>query len=503
MYWASRRVSERRASALQRWRRKRPPTPPSRLPPARSRGWLPTTPTTFPLYTDQGRWKHGKETWTNWCEGFLGGQMWLFYESGLGDDWRSRAEHYSKLVEERQYDDQVHDLGFVLCPTWKKWWELTGDDTRRQVVIQGGQTMATRFNSKGRFLRSFLAPDSIFIDIMMNVGIIAVAGLETEDQQLLDVAEQHCETTRKYLVRGDGSVSHEGIFDLDTGEFLRQTTQQGWRDDSSWARGLAWSLYGFTSMYALTGNPHWLATAQLNADYWLEHTAGRTRCRRTTSTSRIPIRRWESSAAACAAGGLIMLASFVADDDRPSATTPTRGHHRSAVRAGVRRPRGHLGGRTQARLVPRDQAAGRRRERDVGRVLLRRNPCPGGAGTVNTTMRRPPLGDRLTTGRVIAVLRASHVSALAPVCDVLAEEGILSLELTLTTPDLLGLPIRPRQPLPGHGRCWCRHHPHRVGRRTCHRMRRAVPGHSDHEPAGGQARRRTPGCGISRRADSD
>ena len=126
---------------------------------------------------------------------------------------------------------------------------------------------------------------------MMNVGIIAVAGLETGDQQLVDVAEQHCETTRKYLVRGDGSTSHEGIFDLDTGEFVRQTTQQGWRNDSSWARGLAWSLYGFTSMYALTGNPHWLATAQLNADYWLEHTgpqtARRTQCHRTTSTNPI------------------------------------------------------------------------------------------------------------------------------------------------------------------------------------------------------------------------
>jgi 2-dehydro-3-deoxyphosphogluconate aldolase/(4S)-4-hydroxy-2-oxoglutarate aldolase len=56
---------------------------------------------------------------------------------------------------------------------------------------------------------------------------------------------------------------------------------------------------------------------------------------------------------------------------------------------------------------------------------------------VNTTIRRPPLGDRLTTGRVIAVLRASHVSTLAPVCDVLVDEGILNLELTLTTPDLL------------------------------------------------------------------
>src|SRR5580693_4646447 len=272
-------------------------------------------PDSSPLYTDHGRWKHGKEAWTNWCEGFLGGQMWLFYELGLGEEWRARAEHYSQLVEERQFDDQVHDLGFVLCPTWKKWWELSGDDRRRQVVIQGGKTMATRFNTKGKYLRSFLAPDSCFIDIMMNVGLIAVAGLETGDQGLIDVADQHCETTRKYLVRGDGSVSHDGIFDLESGEFLRQTTQQGWRADSAWARGLAWSLYGFTSMYALTSNPHWLATAQLNADIWLEHTSGEDPVSPNDFDEPHPARRWESSAAACSAGSLIMLASLAEDDN--------------------------------------------------------------------------------------------------------------------------------------------------------------------------------------------
>lgn len=284
----------------------------------------------FPLYTSDGRWKHCKEAWTNWCEGFLGGQMWIFHELGIGEDRQARAEHYSKLVEERQWDDQVHDLGFVLCPTWKKWGELTGDPSKRDVVIQGGKTMATRFNTKGRYLRSFLAADSNFIDIMMNVGIIALAGLETGDQALLDVAEQHCETTRKYLVRGDGSVSHEGIFDLETGEFLRQTTQQGWRDSSSWARGLAWSLYGFTSMYALTGNPHWLSTAIANADYWIEHTNGEDPVPPNDFDEPNPTRRWESSAAACAAGGLIMLASLVDDDEQ------ARRYHEHAERTVAR-----------------------------------------------------------------------------------------------------------------------------------------------------------------------
>lgn len=313
MYWASRRVGERRTLSFSDTTRSAASAA-VEVAAGKVARLAADCPDYFPLYTDRGRWKHGKEAWTNWCEGFLGGQMWLFHELGLGGEWRARAEHYSRLVAKRQFDDQVHDLGFVLCPTWNKWWELTHDDTCRQVVIQGGKTLATRFNAKGKYLRSFLAQDSCFIDIMMNVGIIAVAGLETSDQGLLDVAGQHCETTRKYLVRGDGSVSHEGIFDLESGEFLRQTTQQGWRGDSSWARGLAWSLYGFTSIYALTGNPHWLATAQLNAGYWLEHTSGEDPVPPNDFDEPGPVRRWESSAAACAAGGLIMLASLAEDD---------------------------------------------------------------------------------------------------------------------------------------------------------------------------------------------
>src|SRR5215218_2574318 len=113
MYWASRRVSQCRNLAFNE---KTKAAAKSALDVAAGKvsRLAANYPDYFPLYTDHGRWKHGKEAWTNWCEGFQGGQMWLFYELGLGDEWRARAEHYSKLVEGRQYDDQVHDLGFVL-----------------------------------------------------------------------------------------------------------------------------------------------------------------------------------------------------------------------------------------------------------------------------------------------------------------------------------------------------------------------------------------------------
>jgi unsaturated chondroitin disaccharide hydrolase len=99
--------------------------------------------------------------------------------------------------------------------------------------VHAGRTLAMRFNERGRYLRSFLAPDSLFIDIMMNVGVIFHSAQETGDPELARIAVEHCLITRRTLVRGDGSTSHEGIFDLDTGQFLRQTTQQGWRDDAS------------------------------------------------------------------------------------------------------------------------------------------------------------------------------------------------------------------------------------------------------------------------------
>ena len=85
---------------------------------------------------------------------------------------------------------------------------------------------------------------------MMNVvSYLLRRTRETNDAALAELAHKHCQTTRRTLVRGDGSTSHEGIFDLNTGEFLKQTTQQGYRGDSCWSRGLAWSLYGFGTCF--------------------------------------------------------------------------------------------------------------------------------------------------------------------------------------------------------------------------------------------------------------
>ncbi len=269
-------------------------------------------PDRFPLYTVNGKWDFQTDSWTNWCEGFLGGQLWILAQHTGREDLRAAAEHYSMLIKERQYDHTVHDLGFLFWSTWRRWFELTGDRSRDKVVVQAGRTMALRFNEKGRFLRSFLAEDSLFIDIMMNVGVIFYAAQRTGDAELARIGYEHCLTTRRTLVRGDGSVSHEGIFDLDSGTFLRQSTQQGFKEDGSWARGEGWAMYGFGTAYRYSGDRRFLETAQDCADFYIERT-GESLVPPNDWEEPNPTLQYESSAAAIAAGGLWQLAGLVQD----------------------------------------------------------------------------------------------------------------------------------------------------------------------------------------------
>ena len=282
------------------------------------RSLITNEPDFFPMFTENGRWRHGKEAWTNWCEGFLPGMMWIFARRTGDPFWRERAEHYSRLIEDRQHDRNVHDLGFLFWSTWKRWYDWEGDERVKEVVITAGKTMGLRYNEKGHYLRSFVAPESTFIDIMMNVGIIFYAANETGDDDLLRRVAEHCLTTRRYLVRGDGSTAHEGIFDLRNGEFLRESTHQGWRGDSSWARGQAWALYGFGTAYRLSGDERFLDTAERCADFFIERTPDHGVPPNDWEEPN-PIRPYESSAAAIAASGFLQLSTLTRDPARRAA----------------------------------------------------------------------------------------------------------------------------------------------------------------------------------------
>jgi unsaturated chondroitin disaccharide hydrolase len=186
------------------------------------------------------------------------------------------------------------------------------------VLIDAGRTLALR-RQKGGYLASFVGPQSLFIDVMMNVGIILWAANATGDAALRDVALEHCRTTQKYLVRPDGGTAHEGIFDVETGAFVRQATHQGYNADSTWTRGLAWAVYGFTAVHRLLASggcepsDDFLDTARRCADCYL----------RRAPQGLVPpwdfdvppdgSQLWDSSAGAVTASGLLDLSEQVSD----------------------------------------------------------------------------------------------------------------------------------------------------------------------------------------------
>jgi unsaturated chondroitin disaccharide hydrolase len=271
----------------------------------------------YPMYTVKGKFGQDRKRWTHWCDGFFPGMMFIFAEATGDSKWLDKAVAYATPLEPRQYDRAVHDLGFLFFSTHLHWKGLGGPADRIDpLLIQAGKTMAMRFMEKGQYLRSFVEPASLFIDIMMNVGTIFHAGLETGDRHLLDIAHRHCLTSRRVLVRGDGSTAHEALFDLEVGECLRQSTHQGYRGDSCWSRGLAWSLYGFTRSYRQTGRAEYLQAAMANAAYYLDNTPanGITPWDYDAPESGpLAKSQIDTSAAAIAASGLLDLAAACPD----------------------------------------------------------------------------------------------------------------------------------------------------------------------------------------------
>jgi unsaturated chondroitin disaccharide hydrolase len=283
-----------------------------------------------PMYTVGGKWKREGELWTHWCEGFFPGILWLLHKHSGEARWRTQAERYSARLEPRQFDGTVHDLGFLFFSTYLRWYRLTGESQLRDVLIQAGRTLATRFQPRGKYLASFIGPQSLFIDIMMNVGIIFWAAREVNDSGLRQIAFDHCFTTAKRLVREDGGAAHEGIFDTETGEFLRQSTHQGWSAGSTWSRGLAWALYGFTAAYRLSGERSFLDTAEKCAGCWLRHVPDGTVAKWDFDVPATGPQLPDSSASAIAASGLFDLAGGVTD---AAAAQRYRSHAVASLRA--------------------------------------------------------------------------------------------------------------------------------------------------------------------------
>jgi len=275
-----------------------------------------------PIHTRNGIWHRPEFIWTDWCPGFYAGMMWLAFEETGAAEWRRVAEQYTRALEPRKFDRDVHDLGFIFMSTVDRWYRLLSDDDPiarwlKDILITAGTVQSFRWKETGEdhYIYSFHGPQSLFIDIMMNIRVLFRAHQIGGGEELFRFFFNHAKTTEKYLVRKrgkrimdrDGMVIHEGIFNPVRGEFRNLSTQQGHSPFTCWARGLAWAIYGFTDTFLFTGDRFFLETAERCAGYYLENTPDGGVPFWDYGAPNIPDEPLDSSAAAIAAGAFWKL----------------------------------------------------------------------------------------------------------------------------------------------------------------------------------------------------
>ncbi|MDN5213382.1 glycoside hydrolase family 88 protein [Fulvivirgaceae bacterium BMA12] len=233
-------------------------------------------PTQVPRTTD----KHGNLKTTGieaWTSGFFAGSLWYLYEFTDNDLWKREATKWTQALAPVQFITSNHDVGFMINCSFGNGLRLAENEAYKAVLIQAAESLITRYNANVGSIESWnyrKAWDGetewffpVIIDNMMNLELLFVATKLSGNPKYKEIAIKHAETTMKNHYRPDFSSYHVVDYDTISGAVLDKATCQGYTDESAWARGQAWGLYGFTVVFRETKDPKFLDFAQHIADY--------------------------------------------------------------------------------------------------------------------------------------------------------------------------------------------------------------------------------------------
>ena len=253
-----------------------------------------------------------------WTGGFWPGLMWQLYKATGEAVYRDEALRVEALLtdEFRRFDLLNHDVGFMYLLSCGAHYRMTGDAQALSDTLHAATLLTGRFNPAG-FIRAWPGKDRTgyaIIDCMMNLSLLYYAGELTGDPRFAKIARIHADTTIREFLREDGSSCHIVIFDSETGKALARPAGQGYCEGSSWSRGQAWALYGFTLSAINTGEQRYLDVARRCAGYFISHIR---EDGLTDSDFCQPAdeERIDNIAGACAACGLLELANLVGGEE--------------------------------------------------------------------------------------------------------------------------------------------------------------------------------------------
>jgi len=272
---------------------------------------------------------------TNWEGGFYPGALWQLFEHSADPAWQARAAAWTAGLEYRKNDTTTHDLGFVIGNSFGQSYRLTGERAYLDVVLTAARSLSSRYDPDVGAIRSWNGGNfQVIIDSLMNLELLFLAAKHGgttasggSSQDLYNMAVSHAKKALANHVRTDGSTYHVVDYNPTTGAVLDKYTRQGMSDESTWARGQAWAVYGFAMVYRETGDPMFLEAARRTADYFIANLPDDFVPMADFQSTYTDLSHKDSSAAAIAASGLIELSQ--------RDTEPARGDRYRAAAANI------------------------------------------------------------------------------------------------------------------------------------------------------------------------
>lgn len=255
----------------------------------------------------------------DWTSGFFPGSLWLAYELTGDERLLADAVDYTNKMLPATFYTGTHDLGFMVGCSYGNALRISPNDSLKTVIIRTADNLASRFNPEIGAIRSWdFGPWNfpVIIDNMMNLELLFQASKLTGDNKYKDIAIRHADKTMACHFRPDMTSYHVVSYNPDGSIETRQTFQ-GRSDESAWARGQAWGVYGYTVCYRETGDKKYLEFAQKIADMIIS---------RVNTEDHIPLWDYDApnlpttprdaSAAAVTSSALFELCGYLPDSQK-------------------------------------------------------------------------------------------------------------------------------------------------------------------------------------------
>jgi len=217
----------------------------------------------------------------DWTSGFFPGTMWYMYQLTGDKKWEKLGVKYTEQLDSAKFLTWHHDVGFIINSSYGNAYKATKNEAYKSVMIQAAKSLATRFRptpgviqswdeDKGwQGTRGWMCP--VIIDNMMNLELLFEATKLSGDSSFYKMAVSHANVTLENHFRKDYSCYHVIDYDKIKGGVRKKQTAQGYADESAWARGQAWALYGFTVCYRETKDIRYLELTDKIYNYLFTH----------------------------------------------------------------------------------------------------------------------------------------------------------------------------------------------------------------------------------------